>query len=123
MPQDFAEKVALKIMNEKLRGKSTDAVYKLTDAELAVLRGALSHWTIGMSQILANRIGLESAERMVKQVLALPEIERIALAESCGASLEKGETPDDADFAAFITVNNSDELAIEAEIARRERLQ
>lgn len=123
MKRDFAETTALEIMNTKLRGKSREAVYELTDAELSVLSAALNHWTIGMSQILADRIGLKKAARIIKHVLALPEDKRIALARSASDALDTGEIPDEADFAAYILSNHSDELTINEEIKRRESLQ
>lgn len=123
MKRDFAETAALQIMNDKLRGKSREAVYELTDAELSVLSAALNHWTVGMSQILAARIGLDKAERIIKHVLALPEDKRIALARSASDALDTGEIPDEADFAAYILSNHSDELTINEEIKRRESLQ
>lgn len=123
MKRDFAETAALEIMNTKLRGKSREAVYELSDAELSVLSAALNHWTIGMSQILADRIGLKKAARIIKHVLALPEDKRIALAHSASDALDTGEIPDEADFAAYILSNHSDELTINEEIKRRESLQ
>lgn len=107
-------------MNTKLRGKPQNAVYALSDAELSVLRNALEFWTVGMSQVLADRIGLDESQRMIEHVLKLPEEKRIALARSASDALDIGETPDDADFAAYILSNHSDQLHIEAEITRRE---
>jgi len=123
MERNFAETTALKIMNNKLRGKPKEVVYELSDAELAVLRSALEFWTVGMSQVLANRIGLAESQHMIKHVLALPEEKRVALANSASKALEENETPDDADFAAFILSNHADQLLIEDEIKRRESLQ
>ncbi len=122
MQKDFGEDTALKIMNEKLRGKSQDAVYELTDAELAILRNSFTNWTVCLSQILASRIGMEKTKRMIQHVVTLPEDQRVAMATSAGKALDNDEVPDEADFAAYILCNHSDQILIESEIGRRENL-
>ncbi len=120
---DFSENTALKIMNTKLRGKPQSAVYELSDAELSLLRGQLENWTIGMSQVLANRIGdLEQTQRVMSETIILPENKRTTLATLAGEKLEAGEIPPNAAFAAFILANHSDQLHIEKEINRRSNL-
>ena len=122
MLKDFGENTALKIMNEKLRGKPPEAVYELTDSELAILQNTFTTWTVCLSQILANRIGADQTKRMIQHVVALPEDQRVAMAQSAGKALECEEIPDEADFAAYILCNHSDQLLIESEIERRDNL-
>ena len=122
MRKDFAEDTALRIINSKLRGQPQETVYELSDAELAVLRNALSHWVACLSNILTQRIGADQTKRMIQQVVALPEDQRVAMAQSAGKALECEEVPDEADFAAYILCNHSDQLLIESEIERRENL-
>lgn len=124
MKKSFSETVALKIMNDKLRGKPREAVYELTDAELAVLRESLEYWTVGMSQILANAVGdMTESETIIKGLFKLPEPERVKLAEAASATLDRGDIPSHREFAAYILSNHSDQLHIADEIARRESLQ
>ncbi len=122
MHRDFGEDTAIKIMNTKLQGKPRDAVYKLTDAELAILKNTFTAWTVCLSQILANRIGADQTKRMIQQVVVLPENQRVAMAQSAGKALDNEEVPDEADFAAYILCNHTDQLLIESEIQRRETL-
>ncbi|MHA7871743.1 MAG: hypothetical protein ACX939_05270 [Hyphococcus sp.] len=122
MRSDFAETTALKIMNTKLRGICREAVYELSDAELAILRDQLKTWTVGMSQILATQIGVVESQQLIHETLKLSEVERIQLARDANASLERDETPSHEEFAAYILSNHSDQLHVEAEIKRRESL-
>jgi hypothetical protein len=124
MRRDFGEETALKIMNDKLRGKSREAVYELSNAELTVLRDNLENWTVGMSQVLANAVGdLDETQSIIRDTIKLPEPERVKLAESAAATLDRGEVPPHQEFAAYILANNSNQLHIEDEIKRRESLQ
>jgi len=123
MRRDFSEETALKIMNAKLRGKSQNAVYELSDAELAVLRNALEYWTVGMSQVLAEKIGdMDKTQKLIRDTIKLPESERVRLANNASASFDLGEIPSHPEFAAFILSNHSDQIHIEEEIKRRERI-
>lgn len=124
MERTFADNVALKIMANKLRGRPQEAIYELTDAELAILGAQLPLWTVSMGQVLANAVGdLDETQRIVSEVIALSELERGELAASANQTLDSGEVPPHREFAAFILSNHSDELYIAAEIARRESLQ
>ena len=124
MERTFSDNVALKVMKDKLRGKPQTAVYDLTNAELAVLRSQLASWTISMSQVLAELVGdMDETQNIIRDVIKLPEEERVRLADSANTILDRGEIPPHKEFAAFILSNHSDELHIEAEIQRRESLQ